>query len=401
MGLKITFCLLFAFCSSSFAQIKYEPGYFIDNEGLKTDCLIKNYDWKNNPVEIEFKLDASQASTIAPISSVSMFEILNESKFVREKVQIDRSSDQISKLSTFKEPNFTDEILFLKVLIEGSASLYSYEDRNLKRFFYKTEETPIQQLVYKKYSVGSSSIGTNATFRYQIRAGVNCEGIELKKIENLGYETRSLTKYFINYNECRNEPFKHYNVKTEGSSIFHIRVKTGVDYATLKFESPLSKTNETFDPVISPRIGLEAEFILPINRNKWAVVMEPTYQNYRTEYTISYTYGVPSRRSARVEYASIELPIGIRHYFYLSEKSKIFANAFVLLDFELDSSIEIERRDPFPISSHTSFSFGAGYQYGRAGVELRYSTPKDLVPDHQSWTAFYDKFSLVLGYKLF
>ena len=26
----------------AFAQIKYESGYFINNEGIRTDCLIKN-----------------------------------------------------------------------------------------------------------------------------------------------------------------------------------------------------------------------------------------------------------------------------------------------------------------------------------------------------------------------
>jgi hypothetical protein len=41
--------------------------------------------------------------------------------------------------------------------------------------------------------------------------------------------------------------------------------------------------NAKFDNKISFRIGLEAEFILPFNKNKWAVFAEPTYQYYKTE----------------------------------------------------------------------------------------------------------------------
>lgn len=401
MQIKLTFCLWLAICSCSYAQIKFEPGYFIDNEGVKIECLIKNHGWKNNPEEIEYKLNASQPSINAPISSISAFEIINAAKYVRAKVQLDRSSNQISKLSTFKQPQFSDEILFLKVLIEGTASLYFYEDRNLTRFFYQTEETPIQQLVYKKYSVSPSSIGINATFRSQLRTSVNCEDTDFKAIENLEYDARSLIRHFIDYNECKNEPFKNYNARKEGNSIFNVRVKTGIDYATLKLENPNFDTNDTFEPVISPRIGLEAEFIFPFNRNKWAVVIEPTYQHYQTDDTISYTYGVPSRRSVTVDYASIELPVGIRHYFFLSDESKIFVNAFILLDLELDSSIEISGRDPKVTSSNNSFSFGAGYKYKRVGVEFRYSTHRDLFSSYKKWGAYYNKLSLVLGFRLF
>ena len=32
------------------AQISFEQGYFINNEGTKTICSIKNIDWRNNPL---------------------------------------------------------------------------------------------------------------------------------------------------------------------------------------------------------------------------------------------------------------------------------------------------------------------------------------------------------------
>ena len=68
------------------------------------------------------------------------------------------------------------------------------------------------------------------------------------------------------------------------------------------------------------RFGVETEFILAFNKNKWGVTIEPTYQYYKSEKK-------PSDVEAKLNYTSVEIPIGIRHYFYLSEKSKIFINA--------------------------------------------------------------------------
>ena len=51
----LPFLALLAF-TASFSQITYQPGYFINNSGSKTECLIKNVAWKDNPVEFDYKL---------------------------------------------------------------------------------------------------------------------------------------------------------------------------------------------------------------------------------------------------------------------------------------------------------------------------------------------------------
>jgi hypothetical protein len=39
-----------------FGQIVFEKGYFIDKNGNKIICLIKNIDWKDNPKGFDYKL---------------------------------------------------------------------------------------------------------------------------------------------------------------------------------------------------------------------------------------------------------------------------------------------------------------------------------------------------------
>lgn len=36
----------------SFSQINFESGYIIRNNNIKTECLIRNVAWKNNPTNI-------------------------------------------------------------------------------------------------------------------------------------------------------------------------------------------------------------------------------------------------------------------------------------------------------------------------------------------------------------
>jgi len=50
-----TFLLMLTACFT-YSQINYEAGYFIDNNGKKTECLIKNVAWKNSPLNFEYKL---------------------------------------------------------------------------------------------------------------------------------------------------------------------------------------------------------------------------------------------------------------------------------------------------------------------------------------------------------
>ena len=55
MKKQLLILLIFISTFNSYAQTSFEKGYFINNEGQKTDCLIKNIDWKDNPTEIKFK----------------------------------------------------------------------------------------------------------------------------------------------------------------------------------------------------------------------------------------------------------------------------------------------------------------------------------------------------------
>lgn len=113
-----TFCLslLFAFITvlsfNCYSQISFEKGYYINNANQKTDCLIRNIDWRNNPTEFEYILSGENEAKKANIKSVKEFGIYNISKYIRGTVNIDRSGESVNNLSKDKNPVFNQEELF-------------------------------------------------------------------------------------------------------------------------------------------------------------------------------------------------------------------------------------------------------------------------------------------------
>ena len=124
MKMQLLFLLLTVLSINCYSQINFEKGHYINNENQKVQCFIKNVDWRNNPKEIYYKLSEDSETKILTIKSVKEFEIYNISKYVSSIVKIDRSSDNLNKLSDKKEPIFSEEELFLKVLVEGLSLIH-------------------------------------------------------------------------------------------------------------------------------------------------------------------------------------------------------------------------------------------------------------------------------------
>jgi len=93
--MKNYYCIVLFFLmisSGIFAQVNFEKGHFITENGQKTECFIKNEGWESNPSKFDYKLTLD--------------------------------SD-------------------VNVLIEGETTLYAYVDGNIKAFYYKKNDGTI------------------------------------------------------------------------------------------------------------------------------------------------------------------------------------------------------------------------------------------------------------------
>ncbi|QGK75201.1 autotransporter outer membrane beta-barrel domain-containing protein [Flavobacterium sp. SLB02] len=391
-----------------YSQVVFENGYFIDPTNKKTDCLIENLDWKNTPLNFRYKLPGSDDIITADLKAIKEFAIAGESKYLRTSVKIDRSSKFIEEMSTEKNPIFKEETLLLKVLIEGKASLYLYDEGSLTRFFYKVNGSEIKQLVYKPYLVNeNSSVAKNNYFREQLFIDLKCDNILQREYENLNYDRRGLLKLFVKYNKCSDTNFTEFE-KKEKKDLFNLTVRPRLNSSLLSMSSSnVDFYNVKFDSKSNIGVGLEAEFIFPFNRNKWALIVEPTYQYYKNEKTKETTSLLGGQVTAKVDYKSIELPIGLRHYFFLKNDSKIFINASYLVDFALNSKIELFRKDgssinSLDVKSRSTLALGVGGKlHDKYSIELRYIIDRSIVKDYIFVNSSFSTASLILGYSFF
>lgn len=130
------FLLAFLFSSLySFAQINFESGYFISNNGDRVDCFIKNVGWNDNPNQFEYKLTETSEAKVGTIEAVREFGILDFLKYERHLTKIDRSSDIVSRLSSQRAPEYSVKKVFLKVLVDAKVDLLVFNAKDVKRFF--------------------------------------------------------------------------------------------------------------------------------------------------------------------------------------------------------------------------------------------------------------------------
>lgn len=401
----LSFLLITSLALSCFSQTKFEQGYFINNENKIIECFIKNLDWKNNPRKFEYKFSNTSESLTATIEEVKEFCISNTHKYVRLTVDIDRSSDNIDHLDKTSTIILNEEQLFLKAIIEGNATLYSYEDEQVKRFFYKVDNSNVTQLIYKRYNnlLKDNLIRENNGYKQQLWVNLKCPNISLKDIEILDYKIDNLIKVFEKYNAYVNSETFNYKEKIK-KDLFNLTIRPGINNSSLLIKFENSSTGDIdFGNSLSFRFGIESEFILPFNNNKWAILIEPTYQYFNSE----------NRNHGQLivaDYKSIELPIGIRHYFFLNDKSKLFINAVYISDFKMNSRIKFEEDqynaldygNILKIIGKSNFAIGCGYNHSnKYSLEMRYSSNREILAGHIFWNSKYNTLSVIFGYSIF
>ncbi|MBD0850879.1 porin family protein [Maribacter arenosus] len=393
---------------NSYSQISYEKGYFIDNANQKINCLIKNSDWKNNPTEFEYKLSEKSDSKNATIRSIKEFGIDNNSKYIRSTVEIDRSSEIVNFLSNDMNPNFNKETLFLRVLVEGKANLFEYVDSNLKRYFYSKENSNIEQLVFKSYTTINNTVGKNNRFRQQLWNDLKCPYFKMGKFESLNYKKKELVRLFNDYSECHNIDLVHFEPKQK-RDLFNLTIRPRLNSSSLEIQNSISSSrNIDFGSKIGFGFGLETEFILPFNKNKWAFAIEPTYQTFKSKKTTNVSFVSGGEILAEVEYSSVEVPVSLRHYFFLDNNSKIFVDASFIFDLSSKSLLTFKRADgssldnDLEIDSRNNLAFGIGYKLqDKYSLEMRYQASRELLGDYSFWDADFKTLSIILGYSLF
>ncbi|MGC3944146.1 MAG: hypothetical protein QM762_06405 [Chryseolinea sp.] len=408
----IRFSLFVALCLVSFfsnAQSDFQKGYVIDVNGARQEGYVSVKSWSNNPRAFTFRTEPKSSNKIVSVSSATEVGV-GESKYVRFIGRVDSSSNKTRKISSIMEPEWVHDSLFLRVLADGKSDLFYCNRDGGDRFFYRVDDGPIGQLVFKLYEKETArnepaQFGKNREYLGQLRQDVNCLQYSFEKMKSVRYEIAVLTNYFTEQNECSGG--SQYTAKDDVSRrMISFRATPGISIAQMDSYDMNGDLYESYEQKLCYRLGAEFELTLPFNRKKWSVWLEPAVQSYKangndiTEKSITYT--------------SFEMALGARHYFHLSKHSNIFLNAGGIFDVPIESIGGWEGRNNTPGSFHKTFSFtaGVGATYKRFSIEARYYATRKMkgyagVPLPNGDTEVFmvqnefQKVSVIVGFRVF
>ncbi|WP_052143646.1 hypothetical protein [Wocania ichthyoenteri] len=407
--IKVSFLLLFVLIITinSYSQNNFEKGYFISNQGNKTECLIKNMGWLNNPMEFEYKNNENSKTQKGDLNNVKEFAIYNSYYFKRYTVKIDYSNNDLRNLSNKRTPVFKEEKLFLKLIFQGEeTALYEFSKNRISRYFYETPIVPIQQLIYKRYLTNGNKILENNRFRQQLWTTLKCENITLNSIKKVKYSRGNLIDFFENHNNCKG--FSNQEIASKKpKEIINVNIRPRINSSSLSMDKGSTlltyARSVDFGNKTSFGLGIELEYILPFNNNKWGLLIEPSYISFKGEKRLVYNSGF-SETNFIADFKLLELPLGIRHYLFLNDNSKIFLNATYNFNLNLNSSIYDEENkfsSEFKASPNPNISFGLGYNHKNTYcLEFRLGIKKEVLKSSQ-WTSDLNTISIIIGYNLF
>ncbi|PSG88380.1 porin family protein [Aurantibacter aestuarii] len=379
------------------SQNTFEPGYFINAEGVKNVGLIKNLDWKYNPTEIRFKSDLNSDNEIISFENIQSFTIGNLT-FKKAEVLIDHSSELVNNLTKNKEPNFKKETVLLKLISKGNINLYQFKDSKKNRFFYDKNDS-IEQLVFKPYLNAENQILKNDYYKSQLLTLLNCDKIKTEDIQTLKYELYSFKKIFNTYNNCDNENFVDVEKESNKGKI-SLSPKIALNKSNFSISTEeVSILNLDTDNEIYLSYGIEFEYVFGFNNDKWSFYIFPYYEKLEEN--------VSNERfeNIKINYSAIVSRIGFKHYMFLNVNSKISLNAALNFTFTNNSDSKIIYSESLTqqlfIDPGNFYSLGAGYTFNnKFTVELNYELGKKLI-QARSVNSKFNNLSLGLSYNLF
>lgn len=384
---KYKLSLLIALLCSTicFGQYRFEKGYFIDNDGQRTECLLRNVGWPYNPSFFEYKLADNEPVSRKESKDVKEFGIPGTIRFVSARVNIDRSTDapDDNSMSNTFEPEWKEEQLFLKVLEEGDVSLLVYEENGFTRFFYQVKSSPIQQLIHKRYrQPGETYHSYNRNYLNQLLVHVNCKKLPIERLENIGYTAFALRKWFRQHNLCIDPSAP--KPKTERKKWFSPKIGAGLSFVSYKSgkSSFAPEAEIDYGQKTALTIAAELEFLLRFTNYKWSVIIESSTLSYKA--SGANLSGIKNT----IDYNTVNVLAGIRSYYFIGDKWKALVEGGFVKDLKQDN---------------LGVALGAGVRHGKFMAELRYFHQRNILGGYFDRTegSKFSNMSAVAKFELF
>ncbi|WP_378183669.1 hypothetical protein [Aquimarina sp. SS2-1] len=401
--MKSLFCFVVGIlCMSAIsAQSIYEAGYFIDNNGKKTECLIKKLPWRTNPTEFQWKKTISSSPKTEVIEDIKEFAVGEDYRYKRYILQFDLNGDTVGKSTKSKDPDLTYKKIFLRTILKSKTTLFQYSKDDVHRFFYTNPETVYPELlVYKVFYTPDESKKPgkkvipqeNNTYQQQLAEKIKCGKQDPSK---LTYTQGDLKRYFKKYNECKGNKIDYIIRKKINQT--RIGIVAAADLTGFTHNSIIgSAGNVNYDDVFVPRYGIFVETFIPFSKVDLSFFLESTYKAFSTEGSDL----AIANSEFKLDYKSINVAVGPRFHIYLSSKFELFLEGGLTVDFNLGTESNVFAENEIE-NTTTDYFYGGGFGSGRFKIGFRQYTPKNiskstLIPDSELTTS-----SLYVSFNIF
>lgn len=383
-----------------FAQKDYQKGYYVESDGVRTEGYLEIIDFSgvNSSEKLYFRKEINGQTITIKTDKIVEFGLGEDLKFQKFTFEMDDVSFY-KDFTSDKELTVKSVNYFLNVLVDGEASLYSYEEDNGPKYFYgfKSKPNVVQQLVYKKY-ISGEMVKENNTFKEQLFKEVKCDEQTFNEFVTLKYDKKELIPIFEKYNKCKGNNSKVYKNKFEKNTDINV---VGI-IAVNRFNSES----------IGYGFGGEFEVVLP--SEKFAFFARLSFESMDAKFTKTYYTANNSNFNEEIydaNYKSFDLFFGARYYFKINNQNKVFVSAAGGVN-QPDVSGKLTKRTTNGSgvygSTHeieyTEISFfpslGAGYLYkNKYAVALEFDIQKTIFRDvGEFYTVRYTKIGLNFRY---
>lgn len=304
------------------------------------------------------------------------------------------------------------EQLFLKVLLESDKTLYVLEDKQ-DIFFFSSEN----QLHLLKFAEEKSKFAKNREFQKQLYEHLFCEGFNVSKYAEIKYNAESLVGFFKDYFECKNFVYANFfkdrrkvevDLKAIIGGFYTPKITSSVGYIYAGEE--LYRREDPFSSQFSYALGFDAEFTYTNDVDKWRLFVQPNFQ-YTQAGSSSYDGGLyqdllnPSNYEPGLELMILEMPIGIRRYLEINDKTELFLSAAYAYNVFLggEASLKVPQNNEGKQKyKKSSFIIGLGATFNKKYLfSLNYYISKQSALDNLVSVDADGSIGFVFGYQLF
>lgn len=291
----ISFLFTFLIFNFSIAQSNYEEGYIIRNSGDTVFGKIDYRNWKLNPLMIRFQPASSTNQSFDP-SSIKEFHIQKEKETYRSFTvtlsQLPGESEKAVEYNYKDSSKITRRVFLLVLVNHPQICLYQYNERAKEHYFYsKGEENPIELIHYYSFDDVSNQVQETSLFRDQVTSITSSCTEIAASIQRLKYNQSDLQKFFVKYLKCSSPDTFIEQIKQERiPAVFGVVIGGMLNSYNFKGDNT-ALVNNGYSSNFSPVIGISLDLGLARNQNKWHIINELIYKNYKTGDSFVRPYG--------------------------------------------------------------------------------------------------------------